>query len=267
MNTHQRHVVTRLGTTPVKGLRLHQPAEIELDAQGAMGDRDFCLVNERDQIVSVTKLGLLVRLVAVYEPDAKRLTVSSDRGVECDGEIRLGDPVTVQLTHNRSPWPAREVLGPWSDVFSVIAGRPLRLVKTDTPGGASDAAPVTLLGEGSLDHLVSSSSLGSVDPRRFRMLIQFGSLAPYVEDTWAGRVVTIGEASVRVGGPVPRCAATMRHPEQGEQDLPTVREIHALRGRQPTMFGDGVPFGVYAEVLTPGRIRVGDELTVPPSDG
>lgn len=233
-----------------------------VDAGGAVGDRDFCLVNDRDQLVSVTRLGRLVRLLATYDCATMRLTVSSDEEVMHEGEIRLGRPILVKLTHNRAPWPAREVLGPWSDVFSSVAGQHLRLTKTEAPGGASDAAPATLLGDGSLNHLARSSGLGPVDPRRFRMLIQFSSLIPYVEDTWAGRVLTVGETSMRVGGPVPRCAATMRHPEHGEQDLPVIREIHQIRGRRQTMFGDGVPFGVYAEVLEPGRIRIGDELTV-----
>src|SRR5207244_1296973 len=96
--------------------------------------------------------------------------------------------------------PGREVLGPWSALISDVAGQSLRLVKADVAGTASDVAPVTLLGEGSLEELSRRSGLAPLDARRFRMLIQFGPCSPHVEDTWEGRVVSIGEARLQVGG-------------------------------------------------------------------
>jgi len=36
--------------------------------------------------------------------------------------------------------------------------------------------------------------------------------------------------------------------------------IKAYRGFGETVLGRGVTFGVYAEVVAPGRIRVGDEI-------
>ena len=39
--------------------------------------------------------------------------------------------------------------------------------------------------------------------------------------------------------------------------------VGTARGRQSTPeFGDGFYFGVYADVVTPGRIHIGDEVTV-----
>jgi MOSC domain-containing protein YiiM len=37
--------------------------------------------------------------------------------------------------------------------------------------------------------------------------------------------------------------------------------INAYRGQQPNEFGDGLNFGVYAEVVTPGTVRLGDEVS------
>jgi len=39
-----------------------------------------------------------------------------------------------------------------------------------------------------------------------------------------------------------------------------LRLIKAYRGFGETVLGRGVTFGVYAEVVAPGRIRVGDEI-------
>jgi uncharacterized protein YcbX len=70
----------------------------------------------------------------------------------------------------------------------------------------------------------------------------------------------IGTAELVVRGPVPRCNATTRHPDTGERDLKTLRLIEEHRGETPNDFGQGLNFGVYADVATPGSISVGDEL-------
>ena len=52
-------------------------------------------------------------------------------------------------------------------------------------------------------------------------------------------------------------------PDTGVVDLQTLRMIRTSRGRMSTpQFGAGFYFGVYAEVVTPGRIHIGDEVTV-----
>ena len=38
---------------------------------------------------------------------------------------------------------------------------------------------------------------------------------------------------------------------------------HSSCRRSPTRTRPGVPFGVYADVVTPGRVRVGDSLQPP----
>lgn len=254
-------VVTRLTTTPVKGLRVHAPSEIALGPAGAAGDRAFLLVGPEDRVRSVTLVGALLRMRADYDPERGRLRVACDDGRACDDVVELGAPVAanaldVKIVHGH------EVLGPWSAFISDVAGEPLRLVKVDEPGTASDLTVVTLLGEGSLEELGRRSGLGPLDPRRFRMLIQFGPSEPHVEDGWEGRELEVGQARLRVGGTVPRCAATTRDPDRGDRDAPVVKAIKDYRGIGPTGWGDGVPFGVYADVVHPGRVRVGDPVTL-----
>jgi uncharacterized protein len=78
-----------------------------------------------------------------------------------------------------------------------------------------------------------------------------------------GRLAAVGAAEIRIGGPVPRCAATTRDPDRGVRDLPAVQVIRAYRGLRDTFFGPGAPFGVYADVVTPGRVRVGANMPLP----
>jgi uncharacterized protein YcbX len=59
---------------------------------------------------------------------------------------------------------------------------------------------------------------------------------------------------------VQRCAGTTRHPDSGSVDLKTLSLIGDYRGRQESIFGPGFNFGVYATVVTPGTVSVGDSL-------
>jgi uncharacterized protein YcbX len=120
------------------------------------------------------------------------------------------------------------------------------------------------MAEESVAELASRAGLHDVDSRRFRMTIQFRGVAPHTEDTWRERRLRVGDAILRVGGPVPRCAAVTRNPDTGLVDLRTLHMINAYRGRQPNEFGEGLNFGVYAEVLAPGTVRVGDRVALEP---
>ena len=258
--------VTRLSVTPVKGLALHHPDEIVLLRTGAAGDREFFVIDGRDRLISIWKTGRLVRFRAAHDTRSGRITLSSAEGEACDGPARLGAPVAADF-YGRRRVPGTVVEGPWNAVLSEAAGEPVRLVRASDPGAAHDEYPVTLLGEESVAELARRSAAGSVDARRFRLLISFSGLSAHAEDGWHGQAIEIGEAVVRVGGPVPRCAATSRDPDRGARDLPAVRMIRSYRGVQVNEFGRGVNFGVYAEVVAEGVVRVGDALSVRPAAG
>jgi len=255
--------VTRLSTTPVKGLALHHPNAILLLRAGAAGDREFFVIDARDRLISIWKTGKLVRFRAAHDPDSGRITVSSAAGEVCAGPARRGAPVIADFYRERKV-PGVVVEGPWNAVLSDAAGEPVRLVRADDPGAGHDEHPVTLLGEESVAELARRSGAGPVDGRRFRMLIGFSGQPAHAEDRWRGQTLEVGEALLRVGGPVPRCAATTRDPDRGARDLPAVRMIRSYRGVQANEFGRGVNFGVYADVLREGMVRVGDPLIVRP---
>jgi uncharacterized protein YcbX len=92
------------------------------------------------------------------------------------------------------------------------------------------------------------------------MSIQFSAAGPHAEDGWDRRVLEVGTALIRVAGAVPRCAATTRHPDRGDVDLKTMHLIRGYRGVTSTELGRGIPFGVYADVVRPGILRVGDAM-------
>ena len=253
--------VTRLSTTPVKGLALHHPDAILLQRTGAAGDRAFFMIDGRGRLISVWKTGRLLRFRAAHNARSEQITLRSAEGVACKGPARPGTPVIADFYGKRKV-AGTVVEGPWNALLSDAAGEPVRLVRANEPGAGHDDHPVTLLGEESVAELARRSGAGSVDARRFRMLISFSGLSAHIEDRWQDRTIEIGEAVVRVGGPVPRCAATARDPDRGVRDLPTVRMIRSYRGVQANESGRGVNFGVYADVVAEGVVRVGDPLRV-----
>lgn len=257
--------VTRLSVTPIKGLALDHPQTIEITATGAVGDRVFYLVDAADRLTSISKTGSLVGVSASWDDSGQLLTLTDAAGrVVISEQISLGAPNIADFFGFREAQ-GRVVEGPWAQVFSDIAGQPLRLVKADEANGGRDVEPLTLLGSASLDELARQSGLDHVDGRRFRMLIEFDGAAPHEEDTWDGRLLTVGSAVIAGGGPVQRCAGTTRNPLTGEVDLRTLTLIGGYRGRQESIFGPGFNFGVYASTVTPGRINVGDTLVVGPA--
>ena len=59
-------------------------------------------------------------------------------------------------------------------------------------------------------------------------------------------------------GNVGRCAVTTQNPDSGAPDLDTLKALAAYRRVVETT--EPLPFGVYAVVAVPGRVRVGDPV-------
>jgi uncharacterized protein YcbX len=253
--------VTRLSMTPIKGLGLHHPDAIDVRRTGVVGDRRFYLVDDRDALFSIAKTGALVGVTAEYDEAAGRLTVTEGGQVVADGSVVPGASHTADFFAFKKV-DGRLVPGPWDEVFSERTGRRLRLVLADRLDGAHDVEPLTLLGDASSRRLAEQAGVDEVDSRRFRMLIEFDGAAAHAEDGWLGQHLQIGTVVAEVGGPVQRCAGTTRNPVSGEVDLRTLQLIGDYRGRQDSVFGMGFNFGVYATVVSEGRIRVGDTLTL-----
>ena len=57
--------------------------------------------------------------------------------------------------------------------------------------------------------------------------------------------------------PVPRCVVTTLDPDTGLRDFPTLKVIRDYRGINAEQ---QLEFGVYAEVVEPGEVSVGDPV-------
>jgi uncharacterized protein YcbX len=253
------HKVSWLSVAPVKGLALARRDELTLERHGAVENRRFHLLDERGRFVNgLTRLERsLFAVRAHWDPESDSLELTFPDGTVVEGGVELGEEVTTDFYGRREP--GRLVLGPWAEALSAFAGRELRLARTDAPGRAVDRSDgaVTIVSDESADELARQAGVPVADVRRFRMLVGVTGGRPHEEDEWIGRNVVVGEAVVRVREQVARCAITTKDPDSGERDLDTLRVIRQYRGTRDAKHLD---FGVFGEVVGPGRVRVGDAV-------
>jgi uncharacterized protein YcbX len=255
--------VARISIAPVKSLGLVHPKWIELHEGGVRGDRRFWLVDEDGRLFNNKRNGPLMTIRPEWDEATHELALHFPDGNRVAGTVELGERIDAVLYGD--PHPSRRVIGPWQDALAAYAGRPLALLWSEahaTDRGARGGS-VSLVSRGSLERLrEETASVEAVDGRRFRMMFEIEGVEPHAEDTWIGSTVSIGEARIVLNGDVGRCLVTSFDPDRGISDLDT---LGALAGYRRDGRAEPLPFGVYGEVVTPGRVAVGDRV-VPAAD-
>ena len=233
--------VGRINVTPVKGLGLQHPEEVELTAKGVETNRRFYLISGW-RLFNGKDHGPLVRIAPSVENGRLRLDFPDGRVI--DGEVELGEAVSTNFWGRQVA--GRLVVGPWSDALSDYAGASVQLVRTDEPGTGTDVHVGTLVSRASCERL-GHELAAEVDARRFRMLFDLDGGEPHEEDTLER--VRIGDAVVRIAGPVPRNYELLwERPELricGETTLAVeMASLIGSRARYQTLDGEQKPVRV-----------------------
>ena len=249
--------VASLSVAPVKGLGLAHPDEILLGRGGVPGDRRFFLVDDDGKRLGAGTRAPLVAVRAHVDASGERLTLVFPDGSEVAGTVVLGAALTTPFSRGRVR--GRVVEGPWAGALGSYLGRAVRLVRAEQAATTDPRRAVSLVSTASVEELRRRSGAEALDVRRFRMSVQVDGCRPHEEDDWVGRVVAIGDAVARVTNPLERCVMTKHDPETGRRDFDTLRAIAAYRGVRD---GKAIDFGVFGEVVTPGRVHVGDAVVV-----
>lgn len=273
---------------PVKSTAGESLQDVELGSGGIPGDRFWALRDDvRDCIAGAKKfpalMGFSSRFIEpslagvsspaeIVFPDG--MTASTD-----DGDIN--DRLTEVLGHGVSLHPLRpakdlefyrrgkvtreDMEAELRAVFGRTPQEPLPDLSTfppelfefeSPPGTYFDAFPLLLLTTTSLATMQERTPDSVFDKRRFRpnFVIRSGvSSEPFPEMAWCGKRIGIGEAVVEVVMECPRCVMTTH----GFDDLPKDPGIMRALVRE-----SGGNLGVYAKPLQPGRVKVGDAVTL-----
>ena len=248
--------IAEIAVSPVQGFALLHPEEVVLGPRGVTENRRFCLIDGNGERLRSSATAWTSRVRAEYDAGLERLVVSFPGGDTVDGSA-LAEGTEVRFDARGRIVEGRIVEGPWNEGLSHLAGHPVKLVRTTEPGTFREM-PVTILGRASLARLERETGV-QLDSKRFRMLFLVAGCEEHEEDEWSGRILRIGASTIRVGGPVPRCAVITRDPATGRADADPLR---VLAGYRESMSDGGVPFGVYATVETGGPVRVGDTVEV-----
>jgi uncharacterized protein YcbX len=245
--------VAELNVAALKGAALTAVDEVELGPSGAVGDREFFVVGPDDAHLLTSRTARLTQVRSSWDPGRGVLALRFPDGSVVED---VPEPGAAAVTRNYDDReiPGRRVGGPLAEALSEHLGRPVGLLWRDAATIGADDAPVTLMSVASLRALAPAVGGEVPDGRRFRMTLTVDGVAAWAEHGWKDRELAVGDAVLKIDIPVPRCVITTRDPDTGKRDLPVLKALAELRGKRD------VTFGVYAEVLRPGRVRRGDRL-------
>lgn len=124
------------------------------------------------------------------------------------------------------------------------------------PGrGMTDSDYPTISIMNTASHAAVAERLGTaLEMERWRGNIWVDGIAAWEENEWVGRRVQIGDAVLQVREPIRRCMHTAANPTTGLRDTDTLGALRDGWGHQS--------FGVYAEVISGGKIDLRDTVKV-----
>ena len=268
---------------PVKSMGGERIAEAEIGPKGIPGDRAWAVRDEtRGGIRGAKKIPALMRCRArqLGQPGgAPEITLPGGERIAADASdanARLSEALGTKVTlwpllpaselehYRRGPPDHADVLTELRSIFGREESEPLPdlskfppdLFQYESPPGTYfDVASILLLTDASLRRLSRLAPGSLVDVRRFRpnFVIATEDGEGFPERAWAGQRLRVGDAELRVEIPCPRCVMITH----GFDDLP--RDPGLMRSVVREAQG---AVGVYASVARPGRVRIGDAVTL-----
>ncbi len=226
--------VLRVARYPVKSMGGESLRAAEVGRTGLLHDREYAVYGEDRKLASGKHSRRFRRMDPVFD------LVAAQRG----------DHMVVTLTDGTEVIVGQD----GSDaVLSQHFGEAVALLR-ETDIVHQDQAQLSIVGSATLDELGRHEGDGRpLDPRHLRANLVVSTQRPYAEEDWVGRELLIGSVHLRVDEPIERCrmvgVAQVGLPARDGM-LKAISEHHDLLA------------GIYASVVRPGTIAVGDVVTV-----
>jgi uncharacterized protein YcbX len=220
---------------PVSTLGGERLAAADLTAAGLAGDRRYGLYDE-----------------ATGEPSAphrqKRWRQAPQASARFNG-------VGVEVSLDRCHWHAgKEVAAVLSEHLGFHVS--LRPYAAQNAKKLYEPSPIHLVTTASLRALAKIIPDSIIDVRRFRpsLVVDIPDTDDFIEQTWLGRHIRVGQTMLRVTEPCVRCPFTSLG--QGPE-IPFDKNVHGAITQKADSH-----FGIYCDVVTPGPLRTGDPVVL-----
>lgn len=226
--------ISSLFRYPVKSMALESVNSIAVDWNGLAGDRRWAFV--RNSVVSSGFPWLTIRERADmwrYQP----------RFVDADNP---DSSVTLVRT------PAGAELDVVDPLLAAELGEGTRLIRQSR--GIFDTMPLSLISTRTVDAIAHLSG-AAIDVRRFRpnFVVEPMDDVDFVEDTWVGSTLQIGQMKMRVDKRDKRCVVVNVDPDTTQRDSSVLRAI--AQERQSCL-------GVYGTTVQCGMVSIGDTVAI-----
>lgn len=223
--------VVALRRYPVKSLGGEALGSVTVDARGLVGDRGYAVVDGEGRLAAGKDSRRFRRRDAVFSYGAH--TASS----------------AVVVTGPAGSWPVGD---PALDAALSEACGAAVAVLPEGEVPYFDADAVSLIGTATLAWCRAELGVDA-DVRRLRTNVVVHTTEPFVEESWVGSTVAIGSVELAVSERVERCR-TIDLAQDGVAT--TTPWLKALGGARELCVA------VYAGVVTPGVLSVGDAVSV-----
>ena len=252
---------------PVKSMAGERLDRCAVGMAGLTGDRRFGIVDaESGRVASAKQPRRWAGLLSMHAAYRGEPSATSVRVTLADGrELGWADPALIAELSALSGRPLRLAETPVADVhidrlateFDLEPGTEgvIPIGMASPPGSLFDLAPIHLIAQSTLD------ALGG-DDRRFRPNVVVDAAIPaFGENAWINRRLHIGASlTLLVIVATPRCVI----PTLAQNDLPgdptLLKRINAANRVDVPLVGPSPCVGVYAVVVAPGEIAVGDDV-------
>lgn len=185
----------------------------------------------------------LARLETRFDSASRRLTIRQGGHVVAEGHVDEPEG-RAAIERFFETYCAEEKRGP---IRLLVAPPGFRFMD-------SRAGFVSILNLATIAEIGRAIGRDGFDARRFRGNILLGAVPAFAENDWIGRRLQIGAAELEITKRIDRCAATDVDPRFGRRDTRLVETLERLYGHHDC--------GVYARVISGGRIATGDTATL-----
>ena len=257
-------LVAELWRFPVKSMQGEQLHSVTFGTAGMIGDRAWAAVAaDTGKVLSAKTQPRLLDAAARTDAETGSVTIELPDGtVFGAADPSASDQLSAYLGKDIRLEPAVSSSGAAYEMTFDPPNDEAELYEIPINDGTFfDLCSFHLLTTASLETWAERAPSSTWDRRRFRpnLLVETSEPGERPEDEWVGHALGVGDAVLQVDLRTVRCALPLRaQPALGDEP-PLERDVDIFRTLSA---GHDNHLGVYGSVTAPGRVTVGDAITL-----